>query len=85
MVKIIRGKTLERRINMRDMKEKMLKLATKKADGAEGVVVALVLIVVAVALCIVFRKNIAGLLDTAMNSTQNSVNSIFQWADDTGN
>lgn len=70
---------------MKDMKEKMLKLATKKADGAEGVVVALVLIVVAVALCIVFRKNIAGLLDTAMNTTQNSVNGIFQWADDTGN
>lgn len=70
---------------MKDMKEKMLKLATKKADGAEGVVVALVLIVVAVALCIVFRKNIAGLLNTAMNSTQNSVNGIFQWADDTGN
>lgn len=70
---------------MKDMKEKMLKLATKKADGAEGVVVALVLIVVAVALCIVFRKNIAHLLDTAMNSTQNSVDSIFKWADDTGN
>lgn len=70
---------------MKDMKEKMLKIATKKADGAEGVVVALVLIVVAVALCIVFRKNIAHLLDTAMNTTQNSVNSIFQWADDTGN
>lgn len=70
---------------MKDMKEKMLKLATKKADGAEGVVVALVLIVVAVALCIVFRKNIAGLLNTAMNTTQNSVNGIFQWADDTGN
>ena len=69
---------------MKDMKEKMLKLATKKADGAEGVVVALVLIVVAVALCIVFRKNIAGLLDTAMNTTQNSVNGIFQWADCTG-
>ena len=84
MIKIIRGKTLERRINMKDMKEKMLKLATKKADGAEGVVVALVLIVVAVALCIVFRKNIAHLLDTAMNTTQNSVDSIFKWADCTG-
>ena len=69
---------------MKDMKEKMLKLATKKADGAEGVGVALVLLVVAVALCIVFRKNIAGLLNTATNSTQNSVNSIFQWADCTG-
>ena len=69
---------------MKDMKEKMLKLATKKADGAEGVVVALVLIVVAVALCIVFRKNIAHLLDTAMNTTQNSVNSIFNWAECTG-
>lgn len=69
---------------MKDMKEKMLKLATKKADGAEGVVVALVLIVVAVALCIVFRKNIANLLDTAMNSTQNSVDSIFKWAGNQG-
>ena len=69
---------------MKDMKEKMLKLATKKADGAEGVVVALVLIVVAVALCIVFRKHIAHLLDTAMNTTQNSVDSIFKWADCTG-
>lgn len=69
---------------MKDMKEKMLKLAKKKADGAEGVVVALVLIVVAVALCIVFRKNIAHLLDTAMNTTQNSVDSIFKWADCTG-
>lgn len=69
---------------MKDMKEKVLKLATKKADGAEGVVVALVLIVVAVALCIVFRKNIAGLLNTAVNSTQNSVNSIFNWAECTG-
>ena len=69
---------------MKGMKEKMLKLATKKADGAEGVVVALVLIVVAVALCIVFRKNIAHLLDTAMNTTQNSVDSIFKWADCTG-
>lgn len=53
------------------------KLVTRKTDGAEGVVVALVLIVVAVALSIVFRNSIGGILDSGLDQTNNAVNDLF--------
>ena len=53
------------------------KLVTRKTDGAEGVVVALVLIVVAVALSIVFRNSIGGILDNGLGQTNNAVSDLF--------
>ena len=53
------------------------KLVTRKTDGAEGVVVALVLIVVAVALSIVFRNSIGGILNSGLTKTNSAVTDLF--------
>ena len=58
---------------------KIKKLVTRKTEGAEGVVVALVLIVVAVALCIIFRNQIAGIINNALDKTSGEVNNLFSW------
>jgi hypothetical protein len=65
------------------LKKELAALATRKTEGAEGVVVAIVLIVVAVGICILFRYSMSSILNNAMDKTGDEVDGLFKnWGAD---
>ena len=52
---------------------------TRKEEGAEGVVVAVVLIVVAIGICLIFKDQIGNALKNAMNSVSTNIDGLFSW------
>lgn len=53
------------------------RFCTKKIRGDQGIIVVIVLILVAVALCVIFRNQMSGILDSAFKGLKEQVNNLF--------
>ena len=58
---------------------KFQELLVKKEDGAEGVVVAVVLIVVAIGISLLFKDEIGSTIGSAMNSVDTNISGLFSY------
>lgn len=58
---------------------KLLSVMSKKSEGAEGIIVAVILIVIAIALAIVFREQIGNAIRNALSTVSTNIDGLFTW------
>lgn len=59
------------------MKNRIMNFLKKKKAGDETLIVKIILMVVAVVLCILFRNTLTNIIISLLNGVQNNINGIY--------
>lgn len=67
-------------MSMKNLGEKIRRMAVKKEDGIDGILVTVGLCIIALLLCVVMKDSMAGFIQTIVNSMTNRAQSILTGA-----
>ncbi len=71
------GLFIQAKIKKRQMKDRFARKFLQKHEGIDGIIVALILIVIAVGIGIFFRNTIMDVLSSALNTVQSKISALF--------
>lgn len=67
-------------MSMKNLGEKIRRMAVKKEDGIDGILVTVGLCIIALLLCVVMKDSMAGFIQTIVNAMTNRAQSILTGA-----